>query len=228
MKYAYRDLRARTTWPCRLLYVLAALDVASLFSNHFERGVLRRIADMTAENVESVQAAAARSDYWQKLIAFPQLGLVALTFVLAGMWIYRAATNIRALGAEGLEITPGWSVGWYFVPFANLVKPFQAMNEIWRASQDPHHWERLSTPLELRVWWSLWLAAGVLGNITMRMALNTDKVDELLTLNTIKTVSDLVSLPLDLLFAHVLVRVADLQASLPAPVPAPPALPEPA
>lgn len=228
MTYAYRDLRARTAWPCRLLYLLAALDVASLFSNHYERGVLRRITEMTAENVEAVQAAAARSDYWQKLIAFPQLGLMVLTFVLAGMWIHRAATNVRALGAARLEFTPGWSVGWYFVPFANLLKPFQAMSEIWRASQDPQRWDRLPAPPELRVWWGLWLAAGILGNITMRMAMHAQKVDELLMLNTLKTASDLISMPLNLLFAHILVRVADLQASQPDPAATPPALPEPA
>ena len=46
--------------------------------------------------------------------------------------------NVRALGANDLSISPGWSAGWFFVPFANLVKPFVAVREIWNASDsDP-------------------------------------------------------------------------------------------
>lgn len=226
MEYEYRDLKSHTAWLCRLLYTLAALDVASLFSTHHERGVLHRIADMTAENAESIRAAAERSDFWQKLIAYPQLGLSLLTFVLAGMWIYRSAANVRALGAEGLKFTPGWSVGWYAVPLANLFKPFHAMDEIWRASLDPHAWNKLPTPPDLRVWWGLWLASCVLGRIVMQMSFHAEKIDELLDVNMFQTVSDLVSLPLNLLFAHIVIRIAHMQAGHPEPAQVPQALSE--
>ena len=37
-------------------------------------------------------------------------------------------------GAGGLRYTPGWAVGWLFVPFANLVVPYFVFTEIWRNS----------------------------------------------------------------------------------------------
>lgn len=228
MEYTYRDLKTRTTWLSGLLYLQAALDVASLFTNHVERDVLHQIAAATAENADAIRAAAERSDFWQKLIAFPQLGLTLLTFVLAGVWIYRAAANVRALGATRLEYTPGWSVGWYAVPFANLVKPFHAMNEIWRASRDPQGWGTVPTPPDLRVWWGLWLASCILGRVAMQMSFHAEKVSELLDLNMLQTASDLVSLPLNLLFAHVLIRIAGMQSAHSVPAEHPPALPEPA
>ena len=49
-------------------------------------------------------------------------------------WIYRTNFNLRALSQERMSFTPGWSVGWYFVPIANLFKPYQAMKEIWANS----------------------------------------------------------------------------------------------
>lgn len=228
MEYTYRDLKARTTWLSGLLYAQATLDVASLFTNHAERDVLHRITDMTAENAEAVRAAAERSDFWQKLVSYPQLALLLLTFVLAGVWIYRAAANVRALGATRLEYTPGWSVGWYAVPFANLIKPFHAMNEIWRASRDPRGWEALPTPPDLRVWWGLWLASCILGRAAMQMSLHAEQVGELLDVNMVQTASNLVSLPLDLLFAHILIRITGMQSGHPVPADQPPALPEPA
>src|SRR5687767_1529604 len=54
--------------------------------------------------------------------------------VVVAMWIHRAHANLRDAGTDGLEFTPGWAVGWYFIPFANLIKPFQAMRELWNAS----------------------------------------------------------------------------------------------
>ena len=36
--------------------------------------------------------------------------------------------------ARGLRYTPGWAVGWLFVPFANLVVPYFVFTEIWRNS----------------------------------------------------------------------------------------------
>lgn len=37
------------------------------------------------------------------------------------IWQRRANLRLRAAGREGLRFTPGWSIGWFFVPFANLV-----------------------------------------------------------------------------------------------------------
>jgi hypothetical protein len=89
-------------------------------------------------------------------------GLVMiLCFVLVGRWFYRANSNAHALAPERMTIGPGWSVGWHFVPFANLVLPYLAVREAWRAS----HWaagreERIDSAL-LPGWWALWLGSSL-------------------------------------------------------------------
>lgn len=40
-------------------------------------------------------------------------------------WVYRANYNCRQWGAAGMRFTPGWSVGWFFVPIMNLFRPLQ-------------------------------------------------------------------------------------------------------
>jgi len=35
-----------------------------------------------------------------------------------------------------MEYTPGWSVGWFFVPLYNFYKPYRAITELYLAS-DP-------------------------------------------------------------------------------------------
>jgi hypothetical protein len=49
-------------------------------------------------------------------------------------WFYRAYRNLESLGATNLRFTPGWAVGWFFIPFWNLIRPIQIAGEIWRWS----------------------------------------------------------------------------------------------
>jgi hypothetical protein len=76
--------------------------------------------------------------------------------VLFFCWVYRAAANSRALGAH-TTISPGWAVGWYFIPIANLWKPYEAMREIWKTSSSPLAWQSQPTPALLSWWWSFHL-----------------------------------------------------------------------
>lgn len=97
--------------------------------------------------------------------------LAALVFaaVCVGRWIHRASANAHAV-SDTMSISLGWSVGWYFVPFANLVKPFQAMREIWQVSIAPGDPASVPVPSLLRWWWGLWLLSNILGNISFRLA----------------------------------------------------------
>lgn len=115
--------------------------------------------------------------------AFALLGAAAITVavnlaacVIFLMWLHRAATNVRAFGHQGLEFTPGWCVGWWFVPFAHLVKPLRAMQEVWRAS-DPdalnaldggYDWTWRKSPLAatMGAWWGAWIISGILDRVS--------------------------------------------------------------
>jgi hypothetical protein len=98
------------------------------------------------------------------------LSIFSIVFFL--IWEYRAFNNLSALNAQHLEYTPGWSVGWWFVPFANLIKPFQVMRELWNES-DPDFDEELgflssqaSAPTIIGVWWATFL----IGNLFYRIS----------------------------------------------------------
>jgi hypothetical protein len=92
------------------------------------------------------------------------------------MWMHRTYRNLPALGAAGLRWTPGWVVGYWFIPVLNLFRPYQVMSETWRAS-DPLYtaatdWKALSAPALLVSWWAMhvlyMLAGGVMGYVGVR------------------------------------------------------------
>lgn len=77
------------------------------------------------------------------------------------LWTYRVAANVRAFGSWWVRASPGWAVGWHFVPIACLWMPFLAMADVARASHSPDAGDAESIPGFVWSWWVLW----VLGNI---------------------------------------------------------------
>ena len=109
------------------------------------------------------------------ITALLRIPVFIATIVFFLIWEYRAFSNLSALKAQNLEFSPGWAVGWWFVPFANLVKPFQAMRELWNES-DPEYDADLGflsgsvgAPTIMGFWWAFWLLSNFADNITNRI-----------------------------------------------------------
>lgn len=103
------------------------------------------------------------------------------TVIANGMWIYRASSNAGHMAPSSARITPGWSVGWYFIPFANLVKPYEAMRQTWVTSLDPGAQLDAAGPSLLHQWWFGWLVGGFLATASLRIALNSSEIAPLRT-----------------------------------------------
>ena len=141
------------------------------------------------------------------------LGLAALaTAVFVSRWIYRANSNARALGAKEMAFTPGGAVGWYFVPIANLWKPYQAMREIWKASTGPLGWQRRPVSALLPCWWLLAIVGpSTAGWVTWAAGKGMDGIDENAAEHIGEAVSLAVLIPASLLLFIIISRVHDMQ-----------------
>lgn len=90
-------------------------------------------------------------------VAGLQTPLTLVTIVVFFMWVHRVTANLRTLTQQDMRFTPGWAVGWYFVPILSLVRPYQGMLDIWRGS---HGGSRDGESL-VRLWWALVLLSGL-------------------------------------------------------------------
>jgi len=159
----FASTSGRATWTVALvgLGTVLALLTAVLWATHI--GTLRGLRDGTVSG-SSAQASEDRAAGLETTLLFVIL-FAGLAWV---MWQHRAQSNLRALGAQGLRFTPGWVVGWWLIPVANLAMPPQTMSELWKGS-DPKagavDWKAVKlTPL-LPLWWAAWLARLVLSSI---------------------------------------------------------------
>jgi uncharacterized protein DUF4328 len=92
-------------------------------------------------------------------------GIDAMLFLATAItwlvWQHHGQANLERAGAAGLRFTPGWAVGWWFVPFANFVKGFQSIRELRLASERPSGWVHDRTPPILGWWWAFWLLSAI-------------------------------------------------------------------
>jgi hypothetical protein len=122
-----------------------------------------QMLDSVQSGVKVPLQQAEVSDARQRTVMILELCLLWPALVVFMVWVYRANVNARALGAEWMEYSPGWSVIWFFVPIVGLYKPYFVMKELWKASSPGSETsQRLSkvSPL-LAAWWLVGLVEGM-------------------------------------------------------------------
>ncbi len=106
------------------------------------------------------------------LAGFVGLGYLVVymaSVVLIAMWIHRAHANLRDAGYANLEFSPGWAVGWFFIPIMNLFKPFQAMKELWATSFGEENQFASEASSDVAIWWGTFIVGNILANVSFRL-----------------------------------------------------------
>lgn len=139
--------------------------------------------------------------------------LVGLAFSVVTFirWLVQARRNVDVLGARGLVHSHRWATWGWFVPFLNLFRPYQVVEEVWRASdpqpERPFTTLREQAPSLLGQWWGAWILAGMLSNAVFRMEGALDETSELASFilaGRVSAVSSLLSVGAALLAVRVI------------------------
>jgi hypothetical protein len=170
-----RPTQALGRWLVWLLVGVAALTLLAIIFRFGQLSLLQKIRDEGAGAVTQSQAEAADN---RLTAASVPLGILTIaTIVVWCVWQYRAQANLRPLGAANLRYSPGWAVGWWFIPFANFAMPYLTVRELWKAS-DPEGgsvgWQMGKTTLLIPFWWACWLGYAVLVSIGASILANAE------------------------------------------------------
>jgi heme/copper-type cytochrome/quinol oxidase subunit 2 len=188
-EYAFtKDPTALTNFLRFMLWIYLGITIVSLVSDFMQMNLLN--------SAPFSQAEAEANDLRQRIITVFYLATFIVTGIVFLKWIYRANSNCHGFGAQNMKFSPGWSVGYYFIPFLNLYRPYQAMKEIWKVSKNPADWENEPGSPLLGWWWALWIISGILGQLSFRMSLRADTVGSLKESTIISIVSGLFDIPL--------------------------------
>jgi hypothetical protein len=209
--YPYRDPASLAKWTVASIYAQLGISLVAIASGYLEYDVLAALRDGAFDSPEAASAAAEASDERQALVALVQVTILIVSGFLILRWIHRANWNARALGAQGMEFTPGWCVGWYFVPVACLWQPFYAMQEIWKASKNPSAWTTEAAPSTLGLWWGLWILYSIIGQVSFRLTMRADEIGEHINATWATIASDVAAVPLCLALLGLVKQIQAMQ-----------------
>lgn len=194
----FRDASSLTNWVRYMLYAQIIVAAIAIGSNYLEYQLLSDYQNGVYTSQELAIADGEASDQRQRIVALMYLSVFIVSGFLILRWIHRSNYNARELGASDMEFTPGWSIGYYFIPILALWKPYQAMKEIWKASHNPSNWQSENTSSLLGIWWFLWIVTNILGQAVFRMSNGAEELPELMNLNLVSQASEMLSIPLAL------------------------------
>lgn len=151
--------------------LIALVMIGCAFSSYAH---LTRAAAIDAfRSSGNLMALVAPIEHGDNLI-MTTVGLTAVAQLISAimflMWMHRVYRNLPALGATRLSMSPGWAVGYWFIPFVNLFKPYRAMHETWQHSDPKAGFSRMASPATLvGVWWAGFIIVEIIDRVGSKM-----------------------------------------------------------
>ena len=184
--------RSRARWTVYLLAGCLVLDLLGIGSGLAQRALLLRVIAGEALSTEDAGANDTRH------AAIGQLQFLAfvVTAIAWLFWLHRSYGNLRLVGTRESRFTPGWAIGYWFIPFVNLVRPYQIVADLWLRSvvlNGAGTTERRNAPAIVSLWWGSYLVSGMVGRVAMTMGRSAETLDQLRNLTDVGIAVDALS-----------------------------------
>ena len=197
-----------------LIWIVLALEIASLISGYFQYDLLQTAAN---GGVISTETATA-NDTREQLIGIIYLIASIISGVTFIQWFRRAYYNLHQR-VNHLSQTEGWAAGSWFVPIVSWYRPYQIMKELYQETKELLIKKGLSvnenfTTDTLGWWWTLWIINNVIGQFIFRFSLKAESIDELTSSTITSMISNVVGILLALITVKVIKDYANVETLL--------------
>ncbi len=189
MQFRRHRAEGLATAVCALLIMNILFDVISIVSNEMQIDLLKRAHAQAAVTIQEAEANDAR----QQTIGVVQTVLYIVTAIVFLIWLNRSYKVLIELGTPSTRFSPGWAVGYWFIPFINLWRPYQIVKELWCRSAE-FHVSPIKAPIAIGVWWVAWIALNVSGRAVLSATLRAESIEEHMEATNLSTYSACLSI----------------------------------
>jgi Domain of unknown function (DUF4328) len=151
-----KRIRGLTTW---IVVLTAIAGIVGVMSTLLSRSAADEARDFLAGRITEDDFVEA---YVPALLLGSVQGAASIAIIVLTMiWMYRVASNHRALQRTG-RWAPGWAIGgWFLPPFILYLIPFLMFRELWKASDrnvgvGDQQWRENKVGIVVTIWWVLY------------------------------------------------------------------------
>jgi hypothetical protein len=211
--YRIRPNRQRAKQIITIFYFVIGYSIASLGLVTWQYFLFTGFQN-EPENIDL--GLAGLSDKLDIFAGIIGVAVNVITIVYFIRWFRRAYYNLHAIQSPEVTQSEGWAAGAWFVPFLNLVRPYQIMREIWTGTQRalPHKYPDIAPVGLLGVWWAFYLVMSISSNISVRMAMNVQDLDDLTNSAIASIVVEIITIPAAFLTIQTIKRVSSFEDDL--------------
>ena len=186
---------------CNWMLVFSLIGSAT--GNFFLLNLIPTSADGWSDNL------LVKIEFAQNIITFFENSSIALmlaAFILNSIWIYTSAKTIQVHSSEKLKSSPGWSVGWFFIPIAQLWKPYQALKSISDISVKlAGNTEDAIPRFIFPVWWIFYLLTIFVDRLYLKtFAASAGSIENLMFTMKVSLVSSVIFIITTILFNQIM------------------------
>ncbi|HEY1992657.1 MAG TPA: DUF4328 domain-containing protein [Gammaproteobacteria bacterium] len=200
-------------WLWRLLLVYLALLVVESAAGLAVMAALSGSAeaDLTAGQQMTTGYGLLTMGY----SAYGQLAVFIVVAILFLRLLYKAAQRAKGFAAPFTYISPGWAVGYWFIPLINLYQPFRIVKALFAACA-----QEAGTPAKpaageqlLSAWWALFLISGIAERMLASSESDFNTRPGISSFAEYSIVCNLLTIVATLLFAAVIKRLVQALGS---------------
>lgn len=188
------SVRSKTVIGVFIFYILYVTGF--FFQNNSYLETLKAMK----EGIRPTEAEAAAIESQALFFTIGFLICYIVTVVVFLNWFRRAYGNLHRVGLQKMEHEESMAAWAWFIPVIFLFRPVQIMSEIWSKTQnvikeyDLEYVQRNGSFL-IGAWWTLFIGSQIIGQVSFRLSLKEDTIDEIIRGFEISMWADLVSIP---------------------------------
>jgi hypothetical protein len=211
----YSSLSKITKLVICVLIIEVVVELIVITSDYSEIRLMNSVLNNDLEYSEKLSQIEI-NDYRVSIISTIELPLLILSSILFFYWFYRAYRNLESLGALGLTFNPKWVVGYFFIPFLCLWKPYEALKEIWKVS-DPYNtsegymWRSAKVSPVLAFWWITFVLSNMTGTLLLTGSFRTETLEDWIRLDMYDIAASIVIIISDAILIYIIKKISSRQ-----------------
>jgi uncharacterized protein DUF4328 len=169
MNESYVPLDGRRQAVVIVFVAIAVVSALAVLSDILEI----RLMDRVVAGEPVTEADATSNDNRQGLVGIVQFVVLVAGAIAFIRWLHAAYKNVDVVDRPQRRYGHGWAIGSWFVPFLNLWRPKQIVNDVWRAGGKGEPGELLL------MWWLAFVVSNFVANIAIRSSFGDATAEEI-------------------------------------------------